>query len=189
MRQRGEVTQVLEQVAAGDRAAVDKLMTLVYGDLRSLAGRYLQREDEGHTLQPTALVNEVFLKLVDQKRATWENRSHFFAICATMMRRILVDHARGRSRARRGGGWQRVPLSDDVKLSSSNEEDVLVLEDALTKLEHEYPKRAKIVELRFFGGLTIDEAAEALSVSRRTAVNHWRFCKAWLRRELDGGVA
>lgn len=180
----GEITTILEAISAGDRGQVNRLADLVYDDLRRLAADYMQREPEGHTLQPTALVHEAFLKLVDQDRVTWRNRTHFFAVGATLMRRILVDHARRRSMAKRGAGWRRVPFSDDLQLASSRDEDVLALDDALTRLHDLDPDRARLVELRFFGGLTLDETAEALGLSKRTVQNHWTVCRAWLRREL-----
>lgn len=180
----GEITQILQLVTAGDRDKVDRLSELVYDDLRSLASRYLSGESDGHTLQPTALVNEAFLRLVDQTRVNWQGRSHFFAVGAKMMRRILVDHARRRKQQKRGGAWTRIELRDDVALTPEREEDVLALDDALVKLEKVDPDRAKVVELRFFGGLTLDESAEVLGISKRTVQNHWTVCRAFLRREL-----
>lgn len=185
MNRPGDVTLILEAISAGDRAQVDRLATLVYDDLRALAADYMKREPEGHTLEPTGLVNEAFLKLVDQKRVTWKNRSHFFAVGAQIMRRILVDHARRRRQRKRGGGWRRVRLPEDLQLAPSRDEDVLALDEALAKLQEVDPGRAKVVELRFFGGLTLDETAEALGLSKRTIQNHWTVCRAWLRRELS----
>lgn len=184
MKSTGEVTKILQLVTAGDRGSVDRLMTLVYDDFRALAATYMARESTGHTLEPTALVNEAFLKLVDQKRVNWQNRSHFFAVGAQIMRRILVDHARKKKGKKRGGGWTRVPLREELQVTSKNYEDVLALDDALQKLEKVDPDRSKVVELRFFGGLTLDETAEALGVTKRTVQNHWTVCSAWLRREL-----
>ncbi len=184
MRKQSGVTEVLQLVSAGEHGAVDRLTNLVYDDFHQLAASYLNSEPDGHTLSPTALVNEAYLKLVDQKRVTWQNRSHFFAVGARIMRRILVDHARRRKQQKRGGRWVRVPLREELQLSTANEEDVLALHAALQKLEALDPKRSRVVELRFFGGLTLDETADALGISKRTVHNYWTFCRAWLRREL-----
>ncbi len=146
----------------------------------------LDRESPNHTLQPTALVNEVYMKMVDQKRVDWRGKSHFFAIGAKVMRRILVDHARTKKRHKRGGQWQRIPLADEMRVSNRNDEDVLAIEEALEKLSQVDPRQAEIVELRFFGGLTVQEVAEVLSVSKRTIEAEWTMARAWLRRELSG---
>jgi RNA polymerase sigma factor (TIGR02999 family) len=146
----------------------------------------LRQEVPGHTLQPTALVNEAYMKLVDQTRVDWQGRTHFFAVGAKMMRRILVDHARKKKRVKRGGGIHRVSLSDDVQVSKNNDEDVLAIEEALEKLAEQDPRQAQIVELRFFGGLTVAEVAQVLNVSKRTIESEWTILKAWLRRELSG---
>ena len=184
MRKKQNITEVLQLVSTGERGAVDRLTNLVYDDFHHLASAYLNGEPDGHTLSPTALVNEAYLKLVDQKRVTWQNRSHFFAVGARIMRRILVDHARRRKQQKRGGRWVRVPLREELQLSTANDEDVLALHNALEKLEGVDPKRSRVVELRFFGGLSLDETADALGVSKRTVQNYWTFCRAWLRREL-----
>ena len=179
-----------ERVAAlerGDRVAAQELMPQVYSELRDLAARFLRREDPGHTLQPTALVHEVFMKLVDQNQVSWRGQTHFFAICAQAMRRILVDHARSRKRKKRGGGLQRIALRDDAAVSKRRETDVLAVDEALEKLARLDPRQAKIVELRFFGGFNIQEVAEVLSLSRRTVENEWTMIRAWLRRELAEG--
>lgn len=184
----GEVTQLLQQLSAGDREAADQLMPIVYEEFRALASSYMAREGRDHTFQPTALVNEVYLKLIDQKKTTWKSKSHFFAIGAQAMRRILVDHARAARREKRGGAAQRVELHDDIALSPGREEDILAVHEALEKLTRLDPRQAKIVELRFFGGLTVDEVAEVLEVSKRTVESDWTMVRAWLRRELgDGG--
>ncbi len=179
-----DVSETLAQVAKGKHDAADRLMPLVYEQLHRLAGNMLNRESPGNTLQPTALVNETYLRLADQTRVDWRGKTHFFAIGATMMRRILVDHARSKKRLKRSGDMPRIPLTDDLCVTSRNEEDVLAIEDALTKLAEFDPRQAKIVELRFFGGLTVDEVAEVLKVSKRTVESEWTMVRAWLRREL-----
>lgn len=161
-------------------------MLAVYDQLRGLAGSMLRQEVPGHTLQPTALVNEAYMKLVDQTRVDWQGRTHFFAVGAKMMRRILVDHARTKKRVKRGGGIHRVCLSDDVQVSKNNDEDVLAIEEALEKLAEQDSRQAQIVELRFFGGLTVAEVAQVLNVSKRTIESEWTILRAWLRRELSG---
>lgn len=173
-------------LAADDQETAEQLMLAVYDQLRGLAGSMLRQEVPGHTLQPTALVNEAYMKLVDQTRVDWQGRTHFFAVGAKMMRRILVDHARKKKRVKRGGGIHRVSLSDDVQVSKNNDEDVLAIEEALEKLAEQDPRQAQIVELRFFGGLTVAEVAQVLNVSKRTIESEWTILKAWLRRELSG---
>ena len=188
-QEHGEVTQLLQQLSGGDRDAADRLMPIVYEEFRALATSYMSREGFDHTFQPTALVNEVYLKLIDQKKTTWKSKSHFFAIGAKAMRRILVDHARAAKREKRGGAAQRVELHDDIALSPGRDEDVLAVHDALEKLAKLDPRQAKIVELRFFGGLTVDEVAEVLEVSKRTVESDWTMVRAWLRKELGDGNA
>ena len=174
----------LQAVTAGDHPAADELMAQLYGEFRTLARRYLGRESPGHTLQPTALVNEVYLKLVDQTQVDWKGRTHFFAIGAQVMRRVLVDHARRRGRLKRGGGLQRAAL--DVSLiSARSAADVLAVHEAIEDLAQLDPRQARIVELRFFGGLTVAEVAEVLGVSRRTVEAEWTMIRAWLRRRLS----
>ncbi len=162
-----EVTQVLSAIGNGDSLAMKKLLPMVYDDFRALASSYLSRESSGHTLQPTAMVNETFLKLVDQKHVTWQNKSLFFAVGAQAMRRILVDHARSKQRVKRGGGRQKISLDEELTLSPQRDEDILALDDALEKLQTLDKRQSKIVELRFFGGLNVKEAAEVLGVSKR----------------------
>ena len=181
----GEITRLLNTVASGDREAMDRLMPLVYPDLRALAGHFLRREGSGHTLQPTELVNEAFLKLVDQTRVDWKGRSHFFAIGATAMRRILVDHARAKLSKKRGQRPVKVELNEDMMISTARHEDVLALDQALERLAELDPEQARIVELRFFGGLTVEEVAEVLGVSKRKVEAEWTVTRAWLRRELS----
>ena len=167
-----------------DPGAANRLMPLVYDQLRELAQRYLARERADHTLQPTALVHEAYLKLVNQSRVDWNGRTHFFAIGAQMMRRILVDHARTAQRQKRGGGRQRVTLEEGL-VADRQDEDILALNDALERLETLDTRQAKIVELRFFGGLTVAEVARELGLSKRTIENEWTMVRAWLRRELS----
>jgi RNA polymerase sigma factor (TIGR02999 family) len=181
---REDVTVVLEQMRKGDKGAADKLLPLVYDEFRALARHYLAQERANHTLQPTALVHEAYMKLVDQTRVDWQGRSHFFAVAAQAMRRILVDHARSRQRDKRGGGRARVVLDEAVALSPQKDEDVLALDEALERLAAVDPRQAKVVELRFFGGLSVEEVAEALGVSKRTVEGDWTFARAWLSREL-----
>ncbi len=186
---REDVTEVLEQLKNGDQRAADKLLPLVYDEFRALARHYLSQERHNHTLQPTALVHEAYLKLVDQTRVDWQGRSHFFAVAAQAMRRILVDHARSRQREKRGGGRARVTLDEAVALSPQKDEDVLALDEALEKLAKLDARQAKVVELRFFGGMNVEEVAAALSVSKRTVEGDWTFARAWLSRELRAADA
>ena len=169
----------------GDSTVARRLMPLVYDDMRDLAAVYLRRESSGHTLQPTALVNEAFIKLVDQSRVGWRGRTHFFAVGAKVMRRLLVDHARGRQRQKRGGGRERLVLHDDMKISPQSDEDLLDVDEALDKLAKVDPRQAEIVEMRFFGSMSVQEVASVLGVSKRTVEGEWTMAKAWLRRELS----
>jgi RNA polymerase sigma factor (TIGR02999 family) len=180
-----QATQILDDLQGGDHSAVDRLFPVVYGELRNLAAQYLARERKSHTLQPTALVHEAYLKLIDQTRVDWRGRTHFFAIGAQAMRRVLVDHARQHRAAKRGGGRQRITLDENLFAGSQREEDVLALEDALTKLAALDPRQARMVELRFFGGLTVDEVAEVLEMSKRSVEREWTMVRSWLRRELS----
>jgi len=181
-----EVTALLDDWSRGDRAALDRLLPLVYRELRGVAARQLHRERNGHTLQPTALVHEAYLRLVEQRDVDWQNRAHFFGVAAQVMRRILVDHARRQAARKRGDNLQRVPLEDVIDSSSTTEIPVIGLDEALTRLERVDRGLARIVELRAFGGLTIDEAAHVLRVSPSTVKRDWRTAKAWLTRELGG---
>ena len=184
------VTQVLAEWSRGDEAALDRLAPLIYPELRRIAGRQLRRERPDHTLQPTALVHEVFLHLVDQRHATWENRAQFFAVSAQLMRRILVDHARRRHALKRGGPITKVAL--DVRAIDVSGDpvaaEVLAVDQALERLAEQDPDQARIVELRFFGGLTVEETAKVMERSARTVKREWRLAKAWLFRELQGGT-
>jgi RNA polymerase sigma factor (TIGR02999 family) len=181
----GELTRLLLAWSNGDSGALEALIPLVYDELHSLAERYLAHEDSGHTLQPTAVVHEAYLKLVDQKRVTWRNREHFFAIAAQAMRRLLVDHARRRDAQKRGGAATRVPLEDAALSITPRDADVVALDRALEKLAALDARQAKIVELRYFGGLTLDETADVLGTSPSTVVRAFRLAKAWLYRELS----
>ena len=181
----GEVTRLLLAWNAGDKAALERLMPLVYAELRQLAERHFRKERRGHTLQPTAVVHEAYFKLVDQTRVTWKNRGHFLAIASQAMRRILIDHARGRDAEKRGGEVEKVTL--DVSIASpepSREVDILALDEALERLKALDGSQAQIVELRFFGGLTIEETAEVMDVSPSSVKRDFRSARAWLFREL-----
>jgi RNA polymerase sigma factor (TIGR02999 family) len=179
------ITQAVNDVAAGDASPVERLFPLVYDALRKLAGRYLKAEKAGHTLSPTALVHEAYLKLVDQRHVRWHGRTHFFAVGAQVMRRILVDHARHKHRLKRGGERARIRLEEHIALSPERDEDLLAVDEALGKLAQVDPRQAAIVELRFFGGLSVAEVAEVLGVSKRTVEGEWTMVRAWLRRELS----
>ena len=185
---RSDVTRLLVAWGNGDTSAADQLLPLVYDELHKVAARAMRRENEGHTLQPTELINEVYLRLVDQSRADWQNRSQFFGVVAQVMRRILVDHARARISEKRGGGVRAVTLDDvhDAAVASgtSGTVDVLALHEALEKLEAFDPDQARVVELRYFTGLNIEETALALGVSPATVKREWAVARAWLRREL-----
>ena len=180
------VTQLLVDWGKGDPAALEKLMPLVYDELRRLASNYLRRERATHTLQPTALVNEAYLKLVDQRNAKWQNRAHFFGISAQLMRRILVDHARQHQAAKRGGSnQQRLSITSAEQVAKQPEVDLLALNEALEELTQMDPQQAQIVELKFFGGLSIDDTAEVLGISHATVERDWKMARAWLRRQLE----
>lgn len=179
-----DVTLLLARVSEGDNSAPGKLLELVYDDLRHLAAAYMQGERSDHTLQATALVHEAYLRMVDWENVSWENRAQFFAVAAQVMRRVLVDHARGRNAAKREGSQHKLALDDAVSFANEKEFDVLALEDALSSLEKQDPRQAKIVELRFFGGLSIDEAAHVLKISPTTVKREWTIAKAWFQREL-----
>jgi len=180
-----QVTELLAAWGGGDQAALDELMPLVHAELRRLAARCLRREDPGHTLQASALVNEAYLRLVDVKKISWQNRAHFFAISGRLMRRILVDHARSRRYLKRGGGVQRVSLDEAMTAASEKGRDLVALDDALTALAAVDARKSDVVELRFFGGLSVNETAEALGVSPETVMRDWKMAKVWLLRELD----
>ena len=185
MRSSEGITQLLVDWGNGDQAALEKLMPLVYSELRRLASHYLRRERGEHTLQPTALVNEAYLKLIDQRNAKWQNRAHFFGISAQLMRRILVDHARQHQAVKRGGsGQQRVSITTVEKLAKEPEVALLALNEALDELARMAPQQGRIVELKFFGGLQIEEIAEVLGIGHATVERDWKLARAWLRRQL-----
>ena len=173
----------------GDRAALEKLIPQVHGELRRLAHRYMVRERAGQSLQTSALVNEVYLRLVEVKRVRWQDRAHFFAVSASLMRRILVDFARARRSLKRAGAAQMVPLDEAPPIALEQAPDLVALDDALTALAAVDPRRSQVVELRFFGGLSVEEAAEVLHVSPQTVMRDWRLAKAWLRREFGAHPA
>ena len=180
-----EVTQLLLDWSKGNQTALGKLMPLVYKELRRLAHQYRRKERAGHTMQTTDLVHEAYLRLVDQRRVRWQNRSHFFGVAAQLMRRILVDHARRHMRAKRGGGTQRVSLHEAAVVSRQSTVDLLALDEALNRLAEIDPRKARIVELRFFGGMEVEETAACLEVSEITVMREWKMAKAWLHRELS----
>ncbi len=179
-----EVTRLLAQYRDGDPDVLSRLLPLVYEDLRELAGRQLRRERADHTLQPTALVHEAYLRLVDQEARSFENRAHFLALAATAMRRILVNHAVARRAEKRGGGAEKVTLFEAASVFEERAEDLVALDEALNRFAAIDPEKCRIVELRFFAGLTAEETAECLSTSLRTVERGWRFAKAWLRKEI-----
>ena len=183
------VTQLLLDWSHGDQAALDKLMPLVYEELHRLAQRYMRRESPGHTLQTTALVNEAYLRLIDQRQVRWQNRAHFFAIAAQLMRRILLDRARRRRYIKRGGGARQVSLDEAADVFQERSADLVALDEALSRLADLDPRKGRVVELRFFGGLSVEETAEALNVSPETVMRDWRLAKVWLLRELSNTVA
>jgi RNA polymerase sigma factor (TIGR02999 family) len=179
------ITQLLVAWSDGRREALDELVPLVYAHLRRVAAAHMRREAVGHSLQPTALVHEAFLRLIDVRQITWQNRAHFFGVAARVMRRILVDHARAGRADKRGGGFERVTLADDVAADSPRGIDVLALHESLERLAALNSRQARIVELRYFGGLTIHEAAEVVGISEATIDRDWTFAKAWLRADLS----
>jgi RNA polymerase sigma-70 factor (ECF subfamily) len=181
-----DVTKLLAEWSKGDQTALETLMPLVYGELRRVAGRYLSREQRGHTLSPTALVHEAYLRLVTQK-VPWQNRAHFFSVAAQMMRRILVDHARNRHSAKRGGGALTLELTEAVATPDSREIDLLALDDALHSLAKLDERQSRMVELRFFAGLSIEETSEVMGVSAPTVKREWASARAWLFREINRG--
>ena len=179
-----EVTQLLMDWGKGNQTAAEKLMPLVYEELHRLAHQYMNKERPGHTLQTSALVNEAYLRLIDQKQVHWQNRAQFFGIAAQLMRRILVDYARSRSYQKRGGEARQVELDEAMIVSQERAADVIALDDALKSLAEFDARKSQIVELRFFGGLTIDETAQVLEVSPGTVMRDWTLAKAWLRKDI-----
>ena len=178
------VTQLLIAWSNGDPIALDQLMPLVQRELHRIANYHFRRERPGHTLQSTALVNEVYLKLINQRNVDWQNRAHFFAIAARLMRRILVDHARARQVAKRGGGASKISFDEGAILSVERSDEIVALDHALANLAALDQRKSQVVELRFFGGLSVDETAKALNISSNTVMRDWSTAKAWLHREL-----
>jgi RNA polymerase sigma factor (TIGR02999 family) len=182
-----EVTALLHQWGKGDSAAGAQIAELVYADLRRQARQYLRRERDGHSLRSVELVNEAYLRLVDQKDARWQDRAHFFAVCGKIMRQILVDHARSRLREKRGGGAPVLVLNEAIDVPDQRSFDLIALDDALETLAKLDPQQSQIVELRFFAGLSVEETAEALGISTRTVIRDWVTARAWLLRQLGAG--
>jgi len=180
-----DITGLLRAWSQGDQAALERLVPVVDAELRRIARRYLAVENPDPTLQTTALVNEAYLCLIDGQRADWHDRAHFFAVCARIMRHILVDHARARRSAKRGGGLEVVPLNEALAGCPEPSSDLAAVDEALNTLSEVYPRKGQVVELRFFGGLNAEETAEALGVSSKTVKRDWRFAKSWLMRQLS----
>ncbi len=182
-----EITRLLRGWSEGDQSAQEKLWPIIFKELRRLARRHLAKERPGHTLQSGALVNEAYVRLVEWNNTRWQNRSQFFAMCARMMRQILVDHARARQCKKRPSQTGRTSLEEVVLVCESKGEDLLALDDALRRLAEIHPRKSEVVELRFFGGLSVEETAEVLKVSRLTVIRDWNFARAWLRTAMSGG--
>ena len=182
-----DVTGLLHRWQAGDSAALTELVELVHTELRRVARRQMRGERPDHTLQTSALINEAYLRLIDQRRVNWNNRAHFFAVAAQLMRRILVDHARSRGYLKRGGGAIKVPLDEAAAVEPARPPDLIALDDALTRLAGEDPRKARVVELRYFAGLTVEEIAQVLQVAPVTVMRDWSFARAWLRRVIEHG--
>lgn len=180
-----DITQELHALGAGDRSAPERIMPVVYGELRRMAADYLRSERADHTLQPTALVHEAYLKLVDQSRVTWKSRAHFRAVAAQLMRRILLEYARSHNAEKRGGRLQKIHLEETREISGKDAPDLLELDDVLRNFASTYPRESEVVEMKFFGGLDAKEIAEVLQVSEKTVLRDWSFAKMWLSRELS----
>jgi RNA polymerase sigma factor (TIGR02999 family) len=183
-----EITERLTAWGAGDSAALDQLVPVVYQELRRMADRYLRLENPGHTLQPTALVHEAWLRLVDQTRTNWKNRAQFFGVAAQIMRRVLVDHAKAKHREKRGGGAIKLSLESVIQLSRERAADLIALDDALAALSRIDERKSRVVELRYFGGFSVQETARILDVSPDTVMRDWKLAKAWLYQELKRGA-
>ncbi len=188
-RQEHEITQLLAEWREGNQAALDELYPLVYDELHRLARRYMSRERKGHTLQTTALINEAYVRLVDQRNVQWANRSHFFAISAQIMRRILIDHARRYAYAKRGGGARQVSLDETATVIHDDLAEFLRLDEALKSLAELDPRRSQVVELKYFGGLNNDEIAGVLKISKNTVIRDWNMARAWLHSQLAGSAS
>ena len=181
----GSITRLLVDWRDGDKAALDRLIPLVYKELRRLAGYYMRRQRADHTLQTSALINEAYMRLIDHKNMRWENRAHFYAVAAQAMRRILVDHARSRGYAKRGGGTLKVSFDEAVIGAEERGAELIALDDALTELAELDPRKSQVVELRYFGGLSVDETAEVIGVSPVTVMREWRSAKGWLLKAIS----
>jgi len=184
-----EITEQLIAWSKGDDAALEQLIPAVYQELRRMADHYLRGEDSGHSLQPTALVHEAYLRLIDQTKVEWQNRAHFFGVAAQMMRRILIDHAKAKHRVKRGGTAVKVMLDENVNFTQERASELLALDDALQSLARMDERKSRIVELRYFGGLTVEETAQVLGISDKTVMRDWNLAKAWLYRELTSNSA
>ena len=184
-----EITEQLIAWSKGDDAALEQLIPAVYQELRRMADHYLRGEDSGHSLQPTALVHEAYLRLIDQTKVEWQNRAHFFGVAAQMMRRILIDHAKAKHRVKRGGTAVKVMLDENVNFTQERASELLALDDALQTLARMDERKSRIVELRYFGGLTVEETAQVLGISDKTVMRDWNLAKAWLYRELTSNSA
>ncbi len=180
-----DVTRILPAIEQGDPSATEQLLPLIFDELRKLAAQKMVQEAPDQTLQATALVHEAYLKLVDQKRVQWQDRAHFFAVAAQAIRRILVDHARGHGRSKRGGGRAKLALNEELAATYDEVVDVAALDEALVRLAETHPQHARITEMRFFAGLTIEESAAVLGMSTRTVDRHWRYARAWLYKALS----
>lgn len=187
MRSDADITALLVDWGHGDQSALDKLLPLVERELHRLAHSYMRRENPDHTLQTTALINETYLRLVDQRKVEWQNRAHFFGIAAQIMRRILLNYARDQNRQKRGGKAIHVSLSEAMVMPAEKDRELIALNDALNRLEALDARKSKVVELRYFGGLSVEEAAEVLKISPITVMRDWQFAKAWLAREMQNG--
>src|SRR6516165_11867314 len=181
-----DITRLLSELSHGDPQAASKLIPVVYDELRHLAAGYMRRERPDHTLQPTALVHEAYVKLLAQRSVDWQGRSHFFGVAAQLMRQILIDHARGHLREKRGGGKAALPLTEALAFSPEHSEELLKLDEALERLSAIDPRQSKVVELRFFGGLSVEETSEFLGISPKTVKRDWAVAKAWLHAEVRG---
>lgn len=180
-----KVTELLVALSGGNRAVVDELTPLIYQELKRMAGSQLRRERPGHTLQATALVHEAYLKLVDQRQVSWQNRAHFFGVASQIMRRVLMDYAKSQKREKRGGGAHKTSLDEALVVAEDRASDLIQIDEALARLEELDPRQAKVVELRFFGGLSVEETAEAMGISAPTVKREWAMARAWLHRELS----
>jgi RNA polymerase sigma factor (TIGR02999 family) len=187
MASQSDITALLVDWGNGDQSALDRLLPLVERELHRLAHSYMRRENPDHTLQTTALINETYLRLVDQRKVEWQNRAHFFGIAARIMRRILLNYARDQNRQKRGGKAIHVSLSEAMVMPAEKDRELISLNDALDRLEALDPRKSRVVELRYFGGLSVEEAAEVLKVSPITVMRDWQFAKAWLAREMQNG--